>query len=266
MLIVKIGGGKDINLPEIAKDLAEVVKNRQVVLVHGANAKRDEIAKRLNIPTKVVTSPSGVDSVFTDKEAVEVFLMAYTGLVNKQIVATLQKFGLNAVGLSGIDGRLWEGKIKSKLLVKEEGKIKAKYGNLSGKVEKVNPQVVFSLLEAGFLPVITAPGVSYDSEIMNTDNDTATAIMAKALGVTEIVSLFEAPGLLKDHKNPDSLIKHVERNKVEEFLKYADGRMKKKIFGAKMAVERGVKRIYLADSRVAKPITKALKGEGTEIS
>jgi [amino group carrier protein]-L-2-aminoadipate 6-kinase len=266
MLIVKIGGGKDINISEIAKDLSNIIKTRKVVLVHGANARRDELAKKLQIPTKVVTSPSGVDSVFTDQEAIEVFLMAYPGLVNKQVVAILQRYGINAVGLSGIDGRLWEGRIKSKLLVKEGGKTMAKYGNLSGKVEKANPQILFSLLEGGFVPVITAPGISYDHQIMNTDNDTATAIMAEAVEATEIVSLFEAPGLLKDYKDPQSLIKRVDKAEIEGCLEYADGRMKKKILGAKMAMERGVKKIYFADSRVFQPITKALQGEGTEIS
>ncbi len=265
MLLIKIGGGKNINLEAVCKDIAEIRKTQKVVLVHGANATRDEIAEKMGYPTKVVTSPSGVNSVFTDEKAIEVFLMAYPGLVNKTLVAKLQSLGVNAVGLSGVDGRLWEGKIKDKLMVKEEGKIKMVGGNFSGKVEKANTKVVEVLLENNFVPVITAPGIDYDGRIMNTDNDLAVSIMVEALGIKKIVSLFEAPGMLKDHTDPTSLIPKIQKAEIEDYLKYADGRMKKKILGVKEAMDRGVQKIYFGDARVEHPVLDALDGKGTII-
>src|SRR5260370_29500905 len=101
MLLIKIGGGQQINLDFIAQDIAtHLADGEQIVLIHGASTTRDEIAQKLNIPTKTITSPSGITSVYTDAQAIDVFLMVYCGLVNKKIVNTLQKHNINALGLS----------------------------------------------------------------------------------------------------------------------------------------------------------------------
>src|SRR3989344_4279464 len=95
MIIIKIGGGKAINIENIAQDIANLIKSgEEVIVVHGASATRDEIAQKLGIPTKTITSPSGVSSVYTDQNAIDVFLMVYCGLINKKIVATFQKYGI----------------------------------------------------------------------------------------------------------------------------------------------------------------------------
>lgn len=73
---------------------------------------------------KTVLSPSGITSVYTDEEALNVFLIAYHGLVNKRIVARMHQFGMNAVGLSGVDGKLWQAKAKKERLIKEGDKVK----------------------------------------------------------------------------------------------------------------------------------------------
>src|SRR3989344_1315572 len=124
MLIVKVGGGKNINWDYVGLDLARSVVDDQVVLVHGASAPRDEIAKKLGLPTKTIISPSGITSVYTDESAIDVFLMVYCGLVNKKVVAKLQKVGINAIGLSGIDGRLWQAKRKDVVYAVSDGKTK----------------------------------------------------------------------------------------------------------------------------------------------
>jgi len=97
MILVKAGGGKNIDWDTIGRDLAGFEGREQFVIVHGASVLRDEIAARLSIPVRTVVSPSGIPSVYTDKEAIEVFLMAYAGVANKTIVASLRKHGLDAV-------------------------------------------------------------------------------------------------------------------------------------------------------------------------
>ncbi len=265
MLLVKVGGGKSINWNLIAQDLANIVKRRQIIIVHGANAIRDELGHRMGIKTQTVVSPSGVSSVFTNREFIDLFLMAYPGLANKTIVAKLQSVGVNAVGLCGIDGNLWQAQRKPKLMVKEGDKIKMLDGNYSGKVVKVNPKLVTSLLDNGFVPVITAPAISEQGEIINCDNDTAAAVLVKAMQIKEVVFLFEAPGMLKDYRDPNTLIKTVRRNEVAQMLELADGRMKKKILAVKQMLEAGTQKIYFGDARVVEPVTKALAGEGTTI-
>jgi acetylglutamate/LysW-gamma-L-alpha-aminoadipate kinase len=266
MLLLKIGGGKNINLNFISDDIASLIaRGEKIVVVHGASVTRDEIAQQLGIPTKTITSPSGVSSVYTDEKAIDVFLMSYAGLVNKKIVATLQKHGVNAVGLSGIDGRLWEAKRKDVVYAVENGKTKLIKDNLTGKVEKVNADLIELLIEHGYVPVICPPAISFDNEIVNTDNDFATVVMAEALKIKEIIVLFEAPGMLKNVHNEKSVIPKIEKEKLDDYLEYAVGRMKKKLLGTQKAFEHGVEKIYWSDGRIQHPVLNALDGKGTVI-
>jgi len=265
MIVVKAGGGSNINWDFIAEDLANLVKKRKFVVVHGASRRRDEIAEKLSCPTKTIISPSGVSSVYTDNEALAIFLMVYSGLVNKQIVAKMRSFGLDAVGLSGVDGGLWKAKAKKEIFVKDGDKTKLIKNNLTGRVEEINTKLINLLLGSGYLPVICPPAISFENEIVNTDNDWAAAVMAGQLEVKEIVVLFEAPGLLRDPKDEKTKISRIEKEKLADFLVYAQGRMKKKILGAKKAFELGVEKIYWGDGRIKNPIINALAGKGTVI-
>jgi len=265
-MLIKVGGGKGINWEGICRDLSEMAKNEKVILVHGANATRDSLAARLGAPTKVVTSPRGVSSVYTDETAMDIFLMAYAGLMNKKIVAMLQRYGINAVGLSGVDGKLWKAKHKKEILIKEKNKIKLLKGNLTGRVECINTALINLLLENGYLPVICPPAISDENEILNTDNDWAVAVMAEALGIKKIISLFEAPGFLKNAEDENSVLNHIEKSRIDEYLKYARKRMKKKVLGAKKAIEAGVETIIWGDGRTESPIKSVLSGKATVIS
>ncbi len=267
MYLLKIGGGKGIDLNAICEDVASLIaRGEKIVIVHGASATRDELATRLGIPTKTMTSPSGVTSVYTDEAAMDVFLMAYAGLLNKKIVACLQKHGVNAVGLSGIDGRLWEAKKKEAVYAVEGEKTRLIKDNLTGKVQRVNADLLHLLVNQGYVPVICPPALSLEREMVNTDNDFATAIMAEALGIKEMIVLFEAPGMLRDVKDPTSIISEIKKESLEEFLPFAMGRMKKKLLGTQNAFERGIQKMYWGDGRIEHPLESALAGKGTVLS
>jgi [amino group carrier protein]-L-2-aminoadipate 6-kinase len=265
MILVKVGGAKNLNWNEIGTDLKTLSEKEQIILVHGASKIRDDIAVQMGAPTQTVVSPSGVSSVFTDQTAMDIFLMSYPGLVNKTIVAKLQQLGINAIGLSGVDGRIWEGVRKDKILIKENGKIFAKTGNMTGRVEKINTKLILDLLGSGYLPVITPPAISYEGEIINVDNDLAIAVMGRELKIEKLVVLFEAPGLLEKFGDESSLIKEIPKDKIDDFLKFGEGRMKKKIIGAKEALNNGVSEVIFGDSRVNNPIQNALNYAGTVI-
>ncbi len=266
MLLIKVGGGKTINWEGICKDISRLISKEKIILVHGASYWRDQIAEKLSIPVKTVVSPSGVTSVYTDEKLMEVFLMAYAGLVNKKFVAMLQSYGVNAVGLSGVDGRLWIAKPKKDILIKEDGKVKLLTGNLTGRVEKVNTELLNLLIERDYLPVICSPAVSSEGEILNTDNDLAIAVMAESLNIKKIVVLFESPGLLENPEDEKSLIRKINKEKIEDYFQFAKGRMKKKLMGVKRAIESGVETIYMGDGRLENPVFSALEGKGTLIS
>jgi len=266
MLLIKIGGGKQIHIDFICKDIKSFVdKGEKIILVHGASTKRDEIAKELNWPTKTITSPSGISSVYTDAKSIDIFLMVYAGLVNKHIVATLQKNGVNAVGLSGIDGKLWQGKRKKVVYSQIGEKTKLITDSMTGKVEKINSNLITLLLKKNYVPVLCPPALSEDNEIINTDNDWVTSVMVGSLGINKMVVLFEAPGMLKKYGDESSLIKTIDKNHLDNYLQFTQGRMKKKLLGAKEAFRQGLKTMYWSDGRVSNPISNALKGVGTTI-
>lgn len=266
MLLIKIGGGSQVNWDAICKDIVRFWEKEKTIVVHGANKKRDEIAEKLSAPTRTLISPSGISSVYTDERAIDIFLMVYAGLVNKKIVAMINRYGVPAIGLSGVDGRLWRAKHKKEILIKERGKVKLLRGNLTGRVEAINTGLLNTLLDQDYLPVICPPAISFENEIVNTDNDWAIAVMAESMKIKKIVSLFEAPGLLRDCDDEKSLIRHIEKDKIDNYASFARGRMKKKVLGAKRAIQGGVEFIYWGDGRIENPIQSAIQGTGTVIS
>jgi len=265
MILIKVGGGKNINWDYISEDIHLVWPKEKLLLVHGASSIRDEIAEKMGHPTKRITSESGITSVFTDEKALEIFTMVYAGLMNKKIVSKLHSYNINAVGLSGVDGKIWQAKRKKNLLVKEGKKTKLLKGSHTGKVEQVNTDLIELLLNNNYLPVICPPAIGLDNEILNTDNDWASAIMASALGISKMVVLFEAVGLLENSDNEQNVIKHIPKNQLKNYLQYAEGTMQKKILGARKAISCGVKEIYWGDGRIKNPIINALEGKGTVI-
>ena len=135
MMLIKIGGGEHINLEATIADLATL--EQPFIIVHGANVLRDQLAQRLDIEKTVLTSVSGYSSVFSDQAALDVIMMSYSGLRNKQIVELCQRSGINAVGLTGLDGRLVQGERNKGIRVRENGKTMIKR-DLSGKPRSIN--------------------------------------------------------------------------------------------------------------------------------
>ena len=262
MIIIKIGGGAAINLQGIAQDLAQV--NEPLVIVHGANALRDELAAKLGIEKCVLTSASGYASVFTNREMLEVMMMAYAGLRNKYLVELCQQNGINAVGLTGLDGRLIQGKRNRGIRVKENGKIKMKR-DLSGKPRRVNQGFLELLLTNGFTPVITVPIVDENGFAVNSENDDIVALLQSVLHAEKVIQLIEAPGFLEKADDPDSLISAMNFGELEQREAQAEGRMKRKILALRKLSDFGPVEVILADGRVEHPLENALNGEGTVI-
>lgn len=266
MIVVKIGGSKGINLEAFCLDLAKCIKaGADIILVHGGSHETNVLSERLGKPPRFVTSLSGVESRYTDRETLEIFTMVYVGKVNKYIVEQLQKHGLNAVGLSGIDGRLLEGSRKEFIKVIEDGKRKVLRDDFTGKVEKVNVHLLKLLRDNGYTPVITPPAISYESEAINVDGDRAAAVLAAALGADKLVILSNVPGLLRDVSDESSLITEIHRDQLDRYADFAKGRMKKKIMGAAEALQEGVREVIFADARGEYAVSRALEGKGTVI-
>ncbi len=268
MLVIKLGGSRGIDTEAFLADLAAVVRGgERVVFVHGGNKELDDLCERLGIPVRQVMSASGQVSRFTDAETMDAFLMAYAGRINKRIVERLQALGVNAVGLTAMDGRIASGRRKPSIRIVEDGKPKVLHGDYAGSIETVDPTLPHLLMESGYLPVLTPPAISRDGEAINVDGDKLAMELAIALGADALLIFSNTPGLLADVKDESSLVRHIPfaGETDEEALTMAQGRMKKKVLSAFEALRGGVGKVVFADARIAEPIQRALRGEGTVI-
>jgi acetylglutamate/LysW-gamma-L-alpha-aminoadipate kinase len=236
-----------------------------MVIVHGGSATTNAVATQLGHPPEFVTSVAGYTSRRTDRRTLEIFEMVYCGQINKGLVEMLQSRGVNAVGLSGLDGRIWEGKRKDAIRIVKDGRRMVLRDDYTGKVERVNTSLLTTLLDAGYLPVLTPPAISYEGEAINVDGDRAAAMTAAAMGADTLVILSNVPGLLRAFPDEASLIPHIPAADVARFMEVAEDRMKKKVMGAEEALADGVRRVIFGDGRVEHPIRRALDGHGTVI-
>lgn len=263
MFIVKIGGGKDLNLKGIISDLATL--KEKFIIVHGANALRDELAVKLNYQKKVVTSLSGYDSVLSNEETIDLMMMAYAGLKNKRIVELCQQNGINAVGLSGLDGKVIQGKRNSGIKVREGGKTLL-LRDFSGKPKAINKALLELLLDNGYIPVLSVPLIDENNFAINSENDDIVALLQTELKTEKVISLIEAPGFLLDKNDPSSLLSKMSKAELEAMEEKVEGRMKRKILAIRKLFDGGDTTVIISDGRTEHPILDALEGKGTTIS
>jgi acetylglutamate/LysW-gamma-L-alpha-aminoadipate kinase len=263
MMLIKIGGGEQINLEATITDLAEL--EQPFIIVHGANVLRDQLAKRLGMEKTVLTSVSGYSSVFSDQAALEVIMMSYSGLRNKQIVELCQRNGINAVGLTGLDGRLVQGERNKGIRVRENGKTLIKR-DLSGKPRQINTALLTLLLDNGYCPVLTIPIVDENGFAINSENDDIIVQLAQALNIESVVQLIEAPGFLDDPADESSLVAKMSLTELQAREATVEGRIKRKLLALTRLCQSGKTRVIIADGRGEKPVINALAGAGTHIS
>jgi acetylglutamate kinase len=199
--ILKIGGKLIDDLQALAPVLeAFLQKPGYKILVHGGGKKASELSTRLDIPVQMVEGRR-----ITDAESLEVAVMVYAGLFNKQIVALLQSLGANALGLSGADGNVI---VANKRPVKE-----IDYGWV-GDVAKVDTAAIGRLLKADFLPVFCAITHNGQGQLLNTNADTIASRLATGLAGDWQVKLYlclDKNGVLRDAEDNGSLIPQINQ-------------------------------------------------------
>lgn len=262
MIIIKIGGGENINIEGVVADLAVV--DSPFIIVHGANALRDDIAQKMGKPRQTITSAKGIDSVFSDADAIDMILMSYAGLRNKRLVELCQQQGINAVGLSGIDGRLIQGKRNAGIRVKEGSKTLIKR-DFSGKPQSVNDNLLNLLISNGYRPVISIPIVDENGYLINSENDDIVNVLQQSVNAEKIIQLIEAPGFLDDAGDESSMLPTLSRADLVSREAQVKGRMKRKMMALNRLFERGAASVVISDGRIEHPVRDALNGAGTHI-
>ncbi len=263
MIIVKIGGGAGINLEGIVQGLAQIPE--PFLVVHGANALRNQLAQQLGISVQTLTSVSGYSSVYSDPPLMDVLIMAYAGLRNKRLVELFQQQGRNAIGLSGLDGSVIQGRRNRGIRIKQQGKTIIRR-DLSGKPFAVNQALLEWLLQNQYVPVLTVPILDEHGTAINSENDDIVAVLQRALNASRVWHFIEAPGILQDPRDEQSLIPALNREQLHQFLQSSKGRMQRKIRSLLQLLDQGVKEIVVTDGRVTRPVQLALNHTGTVIS
>ena len=263
MIVIKIGGGKNINLESVSSDIASI--NKPIIIIHGGNYYLDKYSKELGIEKKMLTLPFGLKSRYTTQETIDLMYMTYAGLANKKIVASLANNNINAIGMSGIDGKLIIGKRHPALISQEGEKRIVVKDDLTGSVKSINTDLIKSFLDQGLVPVITPPVITEDGVVINVDGDKIASKIATEMSAKTLILLIEAAGIMTDLEDKDSLIKNVNKENLEELLAVVKGRMKRKLMECIKLLDSGIEKIIIADGRIESPISAALAGGGTHI-
>lgn len=242
LYIVKIGGNvidNSENLHNFLKDFTALKGFK--ILVHGGGKVATQLSETLGIEPKLVDGRR-----ITDIEALRVVTMVYAGLINKNIVAQLQRLGTNAIGLTGADGDFIRAKKRPVKTID--------YGFVGDIDENsINPENLKSLMDAGFTPVFCALTHDGEGQLLNTNADTiasALAVTLSELYETTLIYCFEKKGVLKDINDEDSLIQEIDPKQYEELKtkQIIHSGMLPKLDNAFTAIACGVKAVIIGHS------------------
>ena len=257
IVVIKYGGNAMINeglKQQVMEDIVLLwLIGVKVVLVHGGGPEISETMQKL-----------GKEAVFvdglrvTDRETVDIVQMVLAGKINKTLVNLLEMKGGHAMGISGMDGRLIEAKVKDPRL------------GYVGQITSINIQPVFDLLEKGYIPVISTLGCDSEGNAYNINGDTAAAWLAGALKAERLIMLSDIPGVLRDKDDPSSLIPEMT---ILEAAKLRDqgvisGGMIPKVECCVDAILKGVRKVIIMDGRVPHSILMEIltdEGAGTMV-
>ena len=265
--VVKIGGARAVDPAAVIDDIAaQVADGEPIVVVHGGSTAVDDLLTELGEEPVYVTTPSGVTGRFTNERTMEVFTMAMAGKVNTELTVSLQNAGVNAVGLSGVDGAVLTGPRKSAVRVLEDGKKKIKRGDHAGRIDSVNVDLITLLLDEGYTPVLSVPMLADDGVAVNADADRSAAAVAGALGAT-LLLLTDVSGVYADPNDASTRFQVVDSpESLEAVEEAAEGFMTRKVMAAVEALEAGAAAVYIADGTTTSPIDSAQTGDGTRLT
>ncbi|WP_395627411.1 acetylglutamate kinase [Daejeonella sp.] len=251
--VIKIGGNVIDNpekLQSFLSDFAAIEGPK--ILIHGGGKIATKLSTELGIEAKLIDGRR-----ITDEDTLRVVTMVYGGLINKNIVASLQKYQCNAIGLTGADANIICAKKRpvKKIFSKEMNQaIDLDYGFV-GDLDKssVDAASLCKLLESGFTPVFSAITHDGKGQLLNTNADTIASILAASLVKqyeTSLIYCFEKSGVLMDVNDESSLIESINPSVYSDLKKNGiiNEGMIPKLDNAFEAIENGVKEVFIGKS------------------
>ncbi len=266
-IVIKYGGHAMVDETLKDKFAQDVVMMKYIginpVVVHGGGPQIGALLKKLGKESKFIQGMR-----VTDKETMDIVEMVLVGMVNKEIVGLINRHGGNAVGLSGKDGNLI---IAEKYLLSEE---KAKNTppeiidiGLVGKVKSINAQLITSLAQNGFIPVIAPTGIGDNGETYNINADIVAGEVAAALKAEKLLLLTDVQGVLDKEKKLINTMSDKDALKmIEDGI--VEGGMFPKVKCCLKALKGGVRKAHIIDGRLKHAILLEVftdRGIGTEI-
>ncbi|MBQ9115435.1 MAG: acetylglutamate kinase [Clostridia bacterium] len=242
-VVIKYGGNAMIN-----EDLKEAVISDivllscvgiNIVLVHGGGPEINEMLQKIGKESRFVNGLR-----YTDDETMDIVQMVLCGKVNKDLVGRLQQMGGKAVGLSGLDG----GMLKAEKLSADG----VDYGKV-GEIISVDASIIKANMDNGFIPVVSTVAQGIDgSSAYNINADTAAAKVAIALGAQNLILLTDIAGVMRDPKDPSTLIPEIKESEIEGLISEGviKGGMIPKIRCCADALHQGVAHAVILDGRV----------------
>ena len=255
IVVIKYGGNAMTSESLKQQVMEDIVLLRlvgvNVVLVHGGGPEINSLMDRLG------KKPEFVNGLrVTDQETIDIVQMVLAGKVNKSLVGLLETKGGRAVGLSGIDDKLIQAKFKDEKL------------GLVGEITNINPECIYDLLAKNYIPVVSTIACGENGEIFNINGDTAAAYIAGALHAERLIMMTDIAGILRDPKDPSTLIPEITVSEAEELKRSGviSGGMIPKADCCIKAITEGVKKVIIMDGRVPHSILIELltdEGAGT---
>ena len=239
-IVIKYGGSvmnHNILRDAVFRDIALLsIVGVRPVIVHGGGPEINIWLKKLNIQPKF---KNGLR--VTDEETMEIVEMVLMGRVNKKIVQGINKTGASAIGISGLDGNLIQAR-----------ELEGKSHGLVGDISKINSKILDPIIENGHIPVISSIGSTKEGVNLNINADYVAGEVAASINAEKLILLTDTPGILKDKKNQNSLMKQINlkeaRKCIEENI-ISDG-MKPKTECCIRALAQGIKAAHIIDGRI----------------
>jgi acetylglutamate kinase len=221
----------------------------QVVVVHGGGPQATALSRRMGHEPRIVAGRR-----VTDDDALAVAKMVYAGQLNVDLLASLRAHEAQGVGLSGVDADLITAHRRPPVkMVDDDGKTQmVDYGHV-GDLDRVDPRILRTLLDARFVPVVASLAGDGDGDVFNVNADTVAESLAVALRAQKLIFLTGAPGVLRDREDPSSLIAFADPDDLASLLASGAvaGGMRPKVEACIRAATGGVERTHIIDGRVA---------------
>ena len=249
VFVVKLGGDvlqDEGVLDQVAAQLALLHSlGIRLVVVHGGGPQASAMSRRLGREPRMIAGRR-----VTDDDALEVAKMVYSGLLTTDLLSALREHRVQAVGLSGVDADLLTAHRRPPVpMVDDRGKEEVVDFGHVGDIDRVDPRVITSLLDARFVPVVASLAGDDDGNVYNVNADTVAETIATALHSQKLIFLTGVPGVLRDRSDPSTLVTFADPDDLTELMQSGAlaGGMRPKVEACIRAATNGVERTHIIE-------------------